>query len=206
MKSYIIVLLLNLGITMPHSIMGIAKYKAIPLNYLVSPEFNTKQRFLSFEYNIFTAKDCQKFLGRKKIIKKGYQPIQIHISNNSDRPLSFSLSTFSLPTTSYSAIADAVHFDTTKRILGWGIPGLLLPPLLIPAFMETIESPNANEQQLIDYANKALHTTIIKPYTTLNGLVFVAKEQFDPKFSLTLIDQLTGEQFTLSTKSTFIKV
>lgn len=181
------------------NVYGIAKYKAIPLNYLAQDVQESKQGDLCFGYSIFNAADCQKFLGRDKIIAKGYQPIQISFTNNSDRSLSLDLTTFSFPCVSCYEIAEQIRFDTTKRVLAWGIPGLFIWPFLIPAVMEAIESPKANERLLTDYSQKSLSNQIVRPYSRINGLVFVAQEHFKPTFSFVLIDQSNGKQYTLST-------
>lgn len=56
------------------NVSGIARYKSIPLDYLVTKnidELEDQENSISFEYRVFNKYDCKKYLGREEIIKKG---------------------------------------------------------------------------------------------------------------------------------------
>lgn len=182
-----------------NSAQGIAHYRAVPLNFINKAHISENE--MSFEYKIFNPKDCRRFLGRPQIIRKGYTPIQISITNNTDQMLIMSLDNISLPATPYYTIAELVKFHTSKRVVAWGIPGLFIWPFLIPAIMEAIESPRANENLIADYANKALTNGMIKPFSTLNGIIFVPNSQVNSFFSITLIGSGNNEKYALTTEA-----
>ena len=47
-------------------------------------KLETKNPNICCEYKIFNKADCKKYLGRGQVLSKGYQPIQIKLTNNSD--------------------------------------------------------------------------------------------------------------------------
>src|SRR2546423_1022442 len=78
-------------------------YNAKPLCDLAT-EAISQDNSISFAYRIFNKKDCIKYLDRD-VIKKGYQPIQITLANNTNRYLKISRKNFSLATVSIDEVA-----------------------------------------------------------------------------------------------------
>lgn len=185
------------------TLFGIAHYRAIPLTHILD---EPKESCISFSYRIFNKTDCRKYLGRQQIIAKGYQPIQIQLTNNSNRTLVLSPNNFSIPCKSYDLVADQVYFNTTGRLIGWAIGSLFIWPLIVVFILEAIESPKANEQLNADFLQKSLSNQIIAPFSSINGLIFVSTKQFNPLFSFTVTDVKTHESFTLSTIHRHVKV
>lgn len=180
---------------------GIARYKAIPLNYLHDSTARKAEPCpqISFAFRKFNRSDCKKYLGRRQIINRGYQPIQIQVTNNTDRFLIFSPDNFSFPCVSFLDVVQRVHFNTSLRLVCWGIGSFFIWPLVIPFAIEAIESPRANERLELDYSNKSLGCQVIEPYGAINGLIFVPAKNFTRNFSFTLIDQQNNEKITLAT-------
>lgn len=179
------------------SLSGIAHYKAIPLDHLITK--NSEDSNLFFEYKVFNKSDCKKYLGRKEVSDRGYQPIQIQITNNTDKSFKFSLNDFSFPCVSCDEVADKVEFNTTKRLVAWGVPAFFIWPLIIPFIIEAVESPKANEQLHADFSKKSLRDQIIEPNSSINGLIFVTKEHFNSSFSFSIANTKNNTQFKLST-------
>jgi hypothetical protein len=93
----------------------------------------------------FDKMDCKRYLDRD-VIKKGYQPVQLFIQNNSDKNYLLSLNRLSLPYVRPEEVARTVHTSTMGRILGYGIPGIVIAwPLIIPAVVDGVKSSEANE-------------------------------------------------------------
>jgi hypothetical protein len=234
------IVLFALCTTISNNINAIARYKARPLETLAYETLNTGE--VGFRYKLFNKQDCQKYLGRKKIISKKYTPIQMSITNNTNKSFQFSLNNFSLPCVSYNQVAHDVHFSPLRRFFGWFatwtfvmIPICLLvtaasilthtnfsrgggslpvtwrtivrfslPPLItaippIIAAQEKSRAPKAQKQLLIDYESKSLHDTAIKPFETVNGIIFVRTQELKHDFSVTLIDTSIHKKYTLST-------
>lgn len=178
---------------------GCARYRALPLPKLGNPcsthRIDTED--IRFAYKVYDANDCQQFLGRN-VLKKGYQPIQLTINNSTGRYLKFSARSISFPCVPPFEIAKKVETSTVSRVLGWGIPGLFIWPFLIPAVVDGIGSEKANQMLNFDYATKFARSQIIEPFSTLNGLIFVPLESFNPVFTVTLVDQETNEKIAFS--------
>jgi len=101
------------------SISAISNYKAMPLASLLAQVVDEDDQSISFDYLVYNTSDCKRYLGRYKIISRGYQPIQITISNNTDKYLKLDLSSFDIPCTSAEEVAYDVEFNTASRIVGW---------------------------------------------------------------------------------------
>lgn len=115
---------------------GCARYVAHPLRP-IQPFYQQKQTpYVSLAYKVFSRKDCKEYLGRD-VIKKGFQPIQITITNNSDHTLSLLPSAMSPAPTPVAIVARKTHFSTatnsTEYLLAgplvwacaWIMPGIL---------------------------------------------------------------------------------
>lgn len=172
---------------------GCASYKAAPLSSLSSEAVYSSSSKKSSDIFIaaktFDKTDCKRYLDRD-VISKGYQPIQLYIQNNSDRSYSFSLSRIDLPFARQEEVADKVHTSTIGRILGYGIPGvIILWPLLIPAVVDGIKSSEANDALDCDFSAKIARDQTINPHSLFNKIIFVPASDFQQSFNVTLIDQ-----------------
>src|ERR1700690_3137595 len=128
---------------------GCATYHATSLNTLSSEMMiqatHSKSNDVKIIAKAFDKVDCKRYLDRD-VIQKGYRPIQLYIQNNSDKSYEFSLHRLSLSSASSEEVARSVHTSTVGRVLGYGIPGLVIAwPLVIPAVVDGIKSTEANE-------------------------------------------------------------
>ena len=195
-KSTLFLILIS-SFAFSSGLQAIARYKAWPLENLHDKNAENGQSQVSFAFKTFSRADCYKYLGRSKILSRGYQPIQIQITNNTKKSFVFSLDTFNIPCFSYIDVVEGVNFNTTKRLVGWGIGSLFIWPLIIPFAIEAVECPKANERLEADFARKALHNQIIEPNSVVNGLIFVPV-RFDQNFFFVLRDTKNDERTTLS--------
>lgn len=177
------------------NLLSIANYQAFPLERIRDSRIVKDDLVLS--YKKFDRADCRRYLGRSNILAKGYQPVQIQITNNTKRRLLFTPDNLSFPVVPYIHVAEHVRFNTTLRLLLWGVGTIFFWPLIIPFVLDAIESPKANEYLHDDYIKKSLGIAIVEPGSTLNGLVFVARNQFHANFKCILIDQETNDSINL---------
>lgn len=185
---------------------GCAHYKARPLGKLSSGvSLEKNEQSMSFIYRVYGKDDCKRFLDRN-VLEKGYQPVHITFINNSNRFLYISPSNFSFPCVASDVVAQEVHTSTTKRAVGYGVAGLFLWPLLIPAIVDGVGSSEANKQLDADFAQKSLRSHVVGPFNMVNGLIFVPLEYFDEDFTVTIFDRDTHEQFVLSSANTILKI
>jgi len=226
---------------------GCASYKAVPLPYLTkqtNSSVSSKNKNITLEHKVFTKADCKTYLGRKNILKKGYQPVQLALTNNTDRTYTYSTASLSLPTVQTELIAEKVKFSTAGRVLGSGaaavgfvtcaacaIPiigalggvgasaglaailfimapaGFVATGFSVAALTDGIKSGKANKKLTIDFAAKAFpQEGILKPYQTINGIVFVPKKSFNNDFTFTLNDAQTNKPLVLSSNSDLLNV
>lgn len=185
---------------------GCARYQAQSLKRLSTDTSNQiTNNSISYASRAFDRCDCKRYLDRN-VIEQGYQPVHLTITNNTDRNLNFLLEGISMPCLDAQEVAQKVHTSTLARAASYGVAGLFIWPLLIPAVVDGIGSSQANEKLDSDFERKAMRNQTIMPYNTINGLVFVSSASYDPNFRITLTDIQTSEQFILSKKQTCIKL
>ena len=176
-------------------------YRPRPLNRLtIVPSAYQQKEHISFAYRVFNLEDCLNYLDRD-VIAKGYQPVNITFTNNSNKFLYISKTNFSFPCASSCDVAQKVHTSTVKRAVGYGVAGLFIWPFLIPAIVDGIGSSEANQKLDVDFRHKSLHNQMVSPYSTVSGLIFVPIENFNSEFSLTLIETESHSRFTLTTEA-----
>ncbi len=183
---------------------GCASYKAEPLDTVSSqstrsPEQNVN---VTISAKAFNKHDCKKYLDRD-VISKGYQPVQLTIENNSDQDYYFSLNRIDLQCARPEEVANRVHTSTIGRILGYGIPGLLvLSPLVIPAIVDGIKSSKANDALDSDFYSKTASDQTIAPHSHFNKLIFVPTKNYRSLFNVSLMNQASNqvESFDVAVK------
>ena len=176
---------------------GCAKYQPGVLTNL-QPEFapfSETKSGITLSVRKLTSADSKRILNRD-VIKKGYQPIQITINNDTKKYILFSNQGVNLPTVSAQEVADKVHTSTVGRAATYGVAGLILWPLLIPAVVDGVGSSQANEQLDRDYGAKVMNQMVIQPYANHNGLIFVPVSEFQDSFEIILVDRETKEKIS----------
>jgi hypothetical protein len=197
---------LSIGLTVLLALSGCASYRSRPLSHLPTRSAQiSNEKSVSFAYHIFSKKDCKRYLDRN-VIKYGYQPVQITITNNSDKTLHFSRKRISLTTVDVDEVAEKAYTNTAGRSIGYGVGAyLLFWPLAIPAIVDGIGSSKANEKLSNDYNRKILHDQPINPFETVNGLIFVPVDTFTPNFEISLSHGTSSEPIILSTMKPYTK-
>ena len=145
----------------------------------------------------FTRQDCKRYLDRN-VIRAGYQPIQICVHNNTERYLLFTPDAVTLPCVPAEQVAEKVHTSTLGRAGAYGVGGLILWPLLIPAVVDGVGSSQANVSLDTDFGAKSADKAVIQPYSKFNRLIFVPLPYYQPGFSVNLLDQKTKERITFN--------
>lgn len=198
--------LLGLGIIVSAlSLSSCAKYKAQPLNKLATFTTHEKGHSVAFAHKTLNKAECKRYLDRD-VLSKGYQPVQVTISNNTDRHLNFTQANISMDCVSATYVGQKVHTSTVARATSYGVGALFLWPLAIPAVVDGVGSAKANDRLDEDFSRKELCDQIINPFTTINGLIFVPVEKFDHEFSITLVDTKNHNKFVLSTGNPYLKI
>jgi hypothetical protein len=114
---------------------GCANYKAMSLPKLArhadSAE-NSKNKTVTLDHKVFTKANCKTYLGRKNILKKGYQPIQLVITNNTDHTYTYSASSLSLPVKPVKEVINTIKFSSRGRGLGYSAAGTVCAGAAVP--------------------------------------------------------------------------
>jgi len=178
---------------------GCARYSARPLNRVVSPGIQQTQS-VACAYKPFDYNDCRTYLGRN-VLAKGYQPVNVTIYNNSDRYIKIAKTSINMHCVPAIDVAKTVHTSTPKRAATYGILGLAIWPLLIPAVVEGMRSSLANHKLDDDFLRKELADQTIAPYSSASGVIFITTNEFKlsgQKLKITTFDAVTSEPLVLS--------
>jgi hypothetical protein len=183
---------------------GCAKYKSQPL-----PPLNhaSSTQGVSLAYRTLNVTESKMYLGRD-LLKKGYQPVQITITNSTNNTYQVTPSSLSLPVVNAELVAEKAHTNTTGRAVGYGTAAVLSCGLFaIPAIVDGIGSAKANDKLDMDYSSKMLRLDgVIRPHSSLNGIVFVPRGAYNGDFTFTVTDAKSGEKLELSSTSDHVDV
>lgn len=138
---------------------------------------NNEQLRVSFDYKVLSSLDCRRHF-KRDLIAKGYQPIYIKITNDTDRTYAFSMNDVSIPLISGNEVARKIKRSVVSRAVGYGFAFLILWPFAIPAIIDTINASDANKQMKADVAFKELRDQTITPHSTISGLLFALNADF----------------------------
>ena len=195
-------------------VAGCAKYSAQPLKPLHTVEPHRKsdsskhdksEKSISLACHVFDKYDCKKYLDRDVLVK-GYLPVQITITNDSDRFINVSKSNFSIPVISACDVAKKVHTSTLTRAASYGVAGLFLWPFLIPAVVDGVGSSQANQKLDDDFMRKEFADQTIPPFGSASGLIFVDKNDFMYDFTITAIDLEKRIKFVLNAEDLYLRI
>lgn len=178
---------------------GCASYEAsmltsLPVQSAVQSRHNPN---VLVTWKIFNDQDSKIYLGRD-LISEGYIPIQMTIRNNSADPMYLHPHNFSVPLPPINEVANKMHTSTAARVTGWGVPGLILWPLLVPAIYDGIKSKEANAALDADYFAKAIKEQTIQPHSSFNGVLFLPKQMAKQPLEMFLVNQRTNEKVPCS--------
>ncbi|MCK4650745.1 hypothetical protein KAT08_01090 [Candidatus Babeliales bacterium] len=186
MKKYInlinkkigfLLLALTFILILPHC----AKYK--PQRLHQPNGINHEKNDIEITKYVFCEDDCKKYFDRK-IITKGYQPIQLFIRNKTNKILLIDSNDITLPLVPVKNVVNKLHRD-----VGWDATKYFI----IGGF-RAIE---INKQIDEDFSQKTIgydDIIKIKPNGTFNRVMFVTRENYTSSFGITLIEQESKEK------------
>jgi hypothetical protein len=143
----------------------------------------------------FSSSDSKRFFD-DDLIEKGFQPIQISILNESDKALLFSAQGIRLPLASPEEVAEKCHTSTVGRATSYGVAGLIIWPLLIPAVVDGIGSSKANTKRDQDFSDKSVQNAVISPYGSYNRVIFVPNSSYQNSFEVILVKKTDNQKIT----------
>jgi|GEM_PF-1332559 len=183
-------------------ISGCAKYSPRPLLVPSSCSQNVKENKKSINVRAMALSDSDcKYYFSRRVISKGYQPVQLYIKNDSERTYALDYRDINMKLENNYAVAKKLHLNDLQRFVAWAIPSLLFWPLLIPGFIELVLVNDANNELDSDFSNRVFGSYdhfVIRPHTVGNFVMFVRLENYTPELHLKLVDQDSFEVLNYS--------
>ncbi len=171
-------------------LQGCASYRAgvLPTRDVFLYDNKQEQDGLNVAVDILDAKETKRVF-QFKLQSKNVQPVYLVIDNRSDKTYEFSKANINKQCYSAEEVADKFQFSTAGRATTYGVAGLFIWPLLIPAVVDGVGSANANQKIQDDYAYKAIQDkSRIAPNGMLTGIVFVPNMKPGEDFTIRLTD------------------
>lgn len=180
--------------TLPHC----AKYQPSPLN---APYNRNTTNNVEAGARELTQGEFKQYFD-SKLSQSSYAPVQLYINNNTDKPLLLDSSNINLSLLSTHDVAKKLHRNTAGRVCGWGIPGLFIWPILIPAVIDGMKSAEANKDIDFDITQRAFGANSIieiPPHCTFNRLMVAHRDTLNSDLKVVLVshDRQTTVDFTL---------
>ncbi|MCX6991419.1 MAG: hypothetical protein NTX49_10240 [Chlamydiae bacterium] len=135
----------------------------------------------------YTSEESKKYL-RKDLLRKGYQPVQITIQNNSAEEFSLSSGSVDLPTADPSKIAHKLLHSAIPRSIALRVASLFFWPFAIPSTIDSMITLKSYKTIKNDLQSKLVKKEVIAPYSIYNRIVFVPIAEFKGSFDVTLIE------------------
>lgn len=170
MKKLIPILILSVVVS------GCATYQAgrLPSSDVSALSNSQDQDGLKVAVKFFDARESKQIFGVGKVAEK-YQPVYIAIDNRTKSVYEFKKQDLNKPSVPSEEVAKTCGFNTAGRATAYGVAGLFIWPLLIPAVVDGVGSSNANQKMQSDFMYKEIHDDRIQVNGLLNGVVFLDK-------------------------------
>ena len=141
----------------------------------------------------YTAMESENYLNRD-LIKKGYQPIQVTIQNNTQKTYFLSDQGIDLQTASSKAVASKVMRASIPRSIAYKVAGFFFWPFIIPGTIDTIKTFHSHAKMKKDYYAKSIKAEeeTLAPYSLVNRVIFVKVGESTESFTLYLREAKQG--------------
>lgn len=138
--------------------------------------------------------ESERFFG-VNLARRGIQPVWLQITNKSVQPYRLRLA--SLDPNYYPALeaAYANHFRVGRRLLGFGLLGWYLLPLLILLPFKVLGAWIANRRMNAFFQEQAIGWAQIRPGAELAGFVFTALDEGTKQFCVRLLGAAGNKDF-----------
>lgn len=187
---------LSLALICLLAISGCAKYSPKPLHQAIGSR--TVKNDVGVSANILSDDECFYYFSRHAG-KKGYQPVLLTINNDTNDVLLLRGNNINLNMEKTEIAAKQLHLNTAKRVLTWGFWALFIWPFIIPAACDGLNSSTANKQLDKDFSDRVIDQysqLIIKPYSSVNKVIFLTPSNYRSIFELSLENQTNNESMS----------
>ena len=190
-KNKVLVLLVGTCLV----ISGCATYSAgrLPSSDVTTLKNMEDQDGLKVGVKFMEPRESKQVFGVDKVSEL-YQPVYIAIDNRTKNTYEFakrtSINKQSVPA---DEVAKNCGFNTAARATTYGVAGIFIWPLLIPAVVDGVGSAQANQKMQSDYAYKEIKDDRVQSNGLLNGVIFVDKMKEGEEFVIRLQNVSTNE-------------
>ncbi len=157
--------------------------------------FDEAHKGIDIEVLLYTKEDCEKYLS-KDLLKKGFQPIQVIIHNNTANTYSICPSSIDMKTATAKEVITKIKIGTIPKKVGYSVAGFFLWPVSVFSTIESLVHAKSLKQLESGINAKLVRDGVIEPYTTTARIILVQKEELKKEFDIHLIDLGTLDPYT----------
>ncbi len=173
---------------------GCASYNAgrLPSTDVSTFEKMQDQSGLKVAVKFLDARESKRIFGVDKVAER-YQPVYISIDNRTKSAYEFRKRDLNKPSVPAEEVAKACGFSTVGRATAYGVAGIFIWPLLVPAVVDGVGSSSANQKMQADFMYKEIQDGRIQVNGLLNGVVFFDKMKEGEELAIRLQELDTNE-------------
>ena len=140
------------------------------------------------------SRDESKAYLSRDLVKKGYQPVQVTIQNNSQNAFFLSEEGVDIEQASPGKVARRISYEGIPKSIALKVASFFFWPFLIPSAIDSAITLKHHFNMKSDYYAKSVKEEgeIIPPYSSVHRILFVPAEHFEEEFTLYLMDQNSG--------------
>lgn len=177
-------------------IANFENHRAEPPRFIGSIVEPFNQEGIYIQAKAYDAQDSKTYLSRD-LLRRGFQPIQVTIQNNTSRTFYLSNQGLDLPNATAHTIASRISREAIPRAVIFKVIGFFFPPFLVVGTVDGIVTVHAHFKMKNDYHAKSIKDTEkpLLPYSTVHRVIFVPNKEYTGEFNLYL-KQDRGYQYT----------
>jgi hypothetical protein len=141
----------------------------------------------------YNANESKRYLNHD-LIDHGFQPVEISIQNNTDRTYFVHPDEMGMPVASEGQVSNKYLINSIPRSIAFKVLGFLFWPLMIPGTADTIRTYVKSREIQRDLFAKTIKEEYVPPYSTLLRVAYVPRGNYNPDFTISLIDVATSQR------------
>lgn len=187
-------------------LIGLPSCKQLSRDYLkrfpkiTEKTFGDVRQNVTLTVDVYSAKQSKNYFN-KDLLAAGYQPIQIHIENETSHILTLRPSYITLPLTPTNRIAKLLHRNVALTVSALIYPSLLFwwQGIFVFAIPTGLAMKRSNEKITDNLKFNGMNVwdvVEIPPYSHVDRFIFVVLDEFRLPFTVRLFDEDAKKDYT----------
>lgn len=184
-----------LSILASFNLINVSPIKSV--KSMIDSSFSLKDQPLHVSTRLLTSEESQILL-KHDLIEKGYQPVEVTISNSGSHTYQISRASTSLPCAKPEEVAWKETRGSIPHGIGFKVLGFFFWPFAIPSAIHSIHTIKKHRSivQVLTAKGFKDDAETVLPYSLVKRVLYIPREQFTKTFTFALED-LTGDELVV---------